>query len=110
MNNGYTLKQYADKYGSSEYVPMPIKFYDGNENPSIYTPSANWSEQSKLILKDLAQMAKALKTVGLRQRTLFSAQMRQVYFLIMKRFTIYLTLDALSWEILIHRNLLMELH
>lgn len=65
VNNGYTLKQYADKYGSSEYVPMPIKFYDGNENPSIYTPSANWSEQSKLILKDLAQMAKALKNRGL---------------------------------------------
>lgn len=40
LNNGYTLKQYADRYGTNNFVEKEIKFYEGNTNPAVYTPSA----------------------------------------------------------------------
>ena len=46
LNNGYTLKQYADRYGSDNYIEKKIKFFEGNSNPATYTPSATWSTSS----------------------------------------------------------------
>lgn len=65
LNNGYTLKQYADKYGSSEYIEMEIKFYTENANPAVYVPSAVWSPNSTAIISDLAAMAQMLTKRGL---------------------------------------------
>ncbi|MBQ7564604.1 MAG: major capsid protein [Lachnospiraceae bacterium] len=65
LNNGYTLKQYADKYGSNEYVEKPIKFYNEASNPAIYTPSATWSTASTKIISDIAAMADLLTKRGL---------------------------------------------
>ena len=57
LNNGYALRQYADKYGSGEYVEKVIHFYDGDSNPAVYTPAANWSTNSTTILSDISAMA-----------------------------------------------------
>ena len=65
VNNGYILKQYADKYGSSEFVPKVVKFYEGNANPSVYTPSTKWNLTGANILDDLRQMARTQKSRGL---------------------------------------------
>ena len=65
FNNGYTLRQYADKYGSStEYVEKELKFYTGLSNPSTYTCATKW-DNSGNIIADIAAMATALKKRGL---------------------------------------------
>lgn len=56
FNNGVTLKQYADKYGSSEYKEFQMNFYDGASNPAEYEPDAVWSKSSTAIMADLHQM------------------------------------------------------
>jgi len=65
LENAYTMKQYGDKYGSSEYVEKTIKFYEGPSNPAVYTPSANWSTASTAILSDIAAIAKINTKRGL---------------------------------------------
>lgn len=65
LNNGYTLKQYADRYGTNNFVEKEIKFYEGNANPAVYTPSATWSVNSTKIVSDIAAMADALTKRGL---------------------------------------------
>ncbi len=65
LNNGYTLKQYADRYGSNDYVEKEIKFYTGGSNPAVYTPGADWSSVSTAIVSDLAAMAGMLTKRGL---------------------------------------------
>jgi hypothetical protein len=65
LNNGYTLKQFADRYGSSNYVEKTIKFYNGVSNPAVYTPSATWSTNSTAIISDLAAIANILTKRGL---------------------------------------------
>ena len=65
INNGYTLKQYADRYGSNNYIEKEIKFYTGASNPAVYTPSAVWSSASTAIISDLAAMAEILTKRGL---------------------------------------------
>lgn len=65
LNNGYTLKQYADQYGSNNYIAKEIKFYTEVSNPAVYTPGANWSTASTAIMGDIAAMAKMLTKRGL---------------------------------------------
>lgn len=65
LNNAYTLKQYADRYGSNNFVEKEIKFYTGASNPAVYTPGANWSTSSTAIVSDLAAMADILTKRGL---------------------------------------------
>lgn len=65
LNNEYTLKQYADKYGSSEFIEKNIKFFSEASNPATYTPGASWSTSSKAIISDLAAMAGKLTKRGL---------------------------------------------
>ncbi len=67
VNNKYTLRQYADKYGSSEYIEKEIKFYEGGSNPAAYTPGGGaWSTASTTIISDLAAMANLLTKRGLQ--------------------------------------------
>ena len=64
FNNGYTLRQYADKYGSSEYVEYDMKFYSESSNPAVYTPGVKWSESTSDKMADLYQMILMLTSVG----------------------------------------------
>lgn len=65
LNNEYTLKQFADKYGSSEYIEKNVKFFTEVSNPAVYTPGATWSTSSTAIISDLAAMADMLTKRGL---------------------------------------------
>lgn len=79
FNNGYILKHYADKYGGSEYEEFDIRFYDEEENPAIYTPSAAWDEADNCIMMDIYNMAIILKKRGLRAADLiFGADIANV--------------------------------
>lgn len=64
FNNGYTLKQYADKFGSDEFVPYDMKFYTGNTNPAVYVPGVMWNGSTSDKLADLYQMILMLTTKG----------------------------------------------
>ena len=66
FENGYSFRQYADKYGSGEYEEYEIHFYDGEQNTAVYTPAAPWSRTSDVIISDLYIIAKMLKNRGLR--------------------------------------------
>ena len=66
FNNGYSMKHYIDDYGGSKYQEYSIRFHDEESNPSIYTPSAPWSNSSKAIMDDLYAIAIQLKKRGLR--------------------------------------------
>lgn len=65
FNNGYTLKQYGNKYGK-ESEPFDIHFYAGESNPAVYTPQHLWNATGNDILMDLYNMARILKKRGLR--------------------------------------------
>lgn len=56
FNNGYILRQYADKYGESEYVEYEMKFYAEGANPAVYVPGVKWNETASDKLADLKQM------------------------------------------------------
>ena len=62
--NGYTLKQYADRY-SEKYAEKTINFYSGASNPATYTPAAPWSTASTAIISDIAAMCDLLTRRGL---------------------------------------------
>ena len=66
FNNGYSMKHYADQYGSGKYEEFHIEFYDGT-NHAVYTPSAAWTKDTDadVILKDLYNMAMMNKKRGL---------------------------------------------
>lgn len=66
FNNGYTMKHYADKYGSGEYEEFEIHFYDEASNPAIYTPAGKWEPDYTGITNDLYNMAKMLKKRGIK--------------------------------------------
>lgn len=63
FNNGYVLKQYADKYGevSKEYE---VRFYGEGGNSAVYAPSAMWGTEGADIMGDLYQMIRMLTTKG----------------------------------------------
>ena len=56
FNNGYTLKQYADKPGEGEFIPYDLHFYKGDVNPAVYVPGVKWNETASDKLADLKQM------------------------------------------------------
>lgn len=64
FDNGYVLKQYADKYGSGEYREYELKFYDEVVNPAVYIPGTKWNEGSSDKMSDLYKMILMLTTVG----------------------------------------------
>lgn len=64
FENGYVLRQYADKYGDGEYTEYIMKFYDEGENPAVYTPGVKWNESESDKMADLYQMIRMLTSVG----------------------------------------------
>lgn len=65
VHNGYVLKQYADKYGSSDYEEFEIRFYNEQNNPAVYTPAADWDAPGANIIGDLTAMIRMLTSKGL---------------------------------------------
>lgn len=65
FSNSIILKQYADKYGSGEYSEFEIRFYEGENDDTKYTPSISWSNPNADILADLKIMIRILTSKGL---------------------------------------------
>lgn len=63
FNNGYVLRQYADKYGEGEYKEFELRFYDG-VNDAVYAPSTMWNETAADIFGDLHLMIQMLTSKG----------------------------------------------
>ncbi len=66
FENGYTMKQYADKYGEGKYEAFDIRFYDEANNPAVYVPAAPWNSTGSAFLDDIFAIAQILKRRGLR--------------------------------------------
>ena len=64
FNNGYVLKQYADKYGEGEYKEFVLRFYEGETNPAQYAPGTLWSATDADIFGDLHLMIQMLTKKG----------------------------------------------
>ena len=65
LNNGYTLRHYADDYGGDKYDEYEIRFYDGDDNPGIYTPDEPWDSPNSHKFGDLQVMIYQLTSRGL---------------------------------------------
>lgn len=63
FNNGYVLKQYADKYGN-ESKEYELRFYGEEGNSAVYAPNTMWGAEGADILGDLYQMIRMLTTKG----------------------------------------------
>ncbi len=66
FENGYSMKQYADKYGEGAYEEFEIRFYDEAKNPAVYIPAKAWDSTGSGFLDDIFAMAQTLKKRGLR--------------------------------------------
>ena len=64
FNNGYILKQHADKYGENVAKDYEVRFYGEGGNSAVYAPSAMWGTEGADILGDLHQMIRMLTTKG----------------------------------------------
>lgn len=62
INNGCVMKHYADK--GDEYEEKEIRFYHEDNNPAVYTPSADWNLSTADITGDLHQMIRFLVMNG----------------------------------------------
>ena len=63
FNNGYVLKQYADKHGN-EGKEYELRFYCAEGNSAVYAPNTLWSATGADICGDLHQMIRMLITKG----------------------------------------------
>lgn len=65
FENGYTLKQWADEYGtdgkSKEYK---MQFYTGSVNPAVYYPGIKWNATGSNKMADLLAMIHMLTRKG----------------------------------------------
>lgn len=66
FNNGYILRQYADKYGEGEFKEYELKFYTEGTNPATYIPGVKWNEAASDKMSDLYKMILMLTSVGNR--------------------------------------------
>ena len=64
FENGYILKQYADKYGSGEFKEFEMRFYSESVNPATYTPGTKWNAVGSDKMADLANMIYMLTSKG----------------------------------------------
>ncbi len=64
FNNGYILKQYADKYGDGEFKEYEMRFYGEGGNDAVYAPSKMWSDGTADILGDLHLIIRMLTSKG----------------------------------------------
>lgn len=65
VTNGYVLRHYADKYGEGSYEDREMRFYEGANNPSIYTLSHYWDTAEGNLFADLSAMIDILVSRGL---------------------------------------------
>ena len=66
FTNGCIMQEYVDDFG--KYEEREVRFYDGDENPAVYTPGANWDtseESGKQFINDVAAMIFMLTSRGL---------------------------------------------
>ena len=66
FTNGCVMDEYVDDLNNFE--EREVRYYDGDSNPAVYTPSANWDTteaSGKQILADLAAMVSMLTSRGL---------------------------------------------
>ena len=64
LNGGCIMKHIADDAAAGD--AMEIRFYEGETNPSTYTPATKWGEAGANIIADLDQMVQMLTKKGLR--------------------------------------------
>lgn len=64
LTGGCVMKHIADDADAGD--EMEIRFYEGEANPSAYTPATKWGEASANIIGDLDQMIQMLTKKGLR--------------------------------------------
>lgn len=67
FNNGCIMDEYADDMGQ-KVSEREVRFYDGESNPAVYTPSGNWDTteaSGKQMLADIAAMISMLTSRGL---------------------------------------------
>lgn len=59
--NGYELKHYGAEYSNPEiYKNFKVQFFDGDD-PTLYTPSAEWSKDVTTIIDDIRAMVEMLE-------------------------------------------------
>lgn len=63
QTNGCVMKHIADDKDVSD--DKEIRFYTGDTNPAVYTPSGNWDAAYTGIIADLTAMARLLTSRGL---------------------------------------------
>lgn len=64
LTNGCIMKHIADDIEEGD--ENDIRFYEGETNPAIYTPTTAWGEADANILADLGAMIRMLTSKGLR--------------------------------------------
>lgn len=66
FTNGCVMDEYVDDFHNFE--EREVRYYDGTENPAVYTPAANWDttvEAGKQMINDVAAMGSMLTSRGL---------------------------------------------
>jgi hypothetical protein len=64
LSSQVTLRQYADKAGTDEYLEMDIKYFDGPANPNAYTPAYPWNGANGAVYQDLTNIVRQLSAKG----------------------------------------------
>jgi hypothetical protein len=63
--NGYELKHYGAEYADSEkFKNYKIQFFDGKDDPTLYTPEGTWGKTATNIEKDIFAMIRMLEENG----------------------------------------------
>ena len=60
LENGYTMRHYADEYGGDKYEEFEVHFYEEDQNPSVYVPAAAWNAADDKWYQDLTAMVRSL--------------------------------------------------
>lgn len=66
FTNGCVMHEYVDDLHNFE--EKEVRYYDGEQNPAVYVPAANWNtleESGKQMINDVAAMVKMLTSRGL---------------------------------------------
>lgn len=63
--NAIVLKQYSDKISDEDSTEYELRFYDGVNDTTKYTPAISWSADNADILGDLKAMVRMLTQKGL---------------------------------------------
>ena len=66
FTNGCVMNEYVDDLHNFE--EKEVRYYDGERNPAVYAPAANWDTteaSGKQMINDIAAMIKMLSTRGL---------------------------------------------